>query len=533
MSENGISAQTKEFLSGKFKQSVVNELETKANAKDPVSTFRLGCLYYFGKGLAQDVPKGIELLNQAVSLGSPDAKFLMSTLYIEGKDVRKDTRTGFKLLDDAADAEIAEAQHALGFALYEGVICGKNIKRAIRNFVAASRTGDPVDCYMAGKLMEEQTDEEPNYTKILGFYERAIKAGSLDATLAAARILRFGKGSVRKNPTQAFKYYKQVAQNGNNEAMVGYGCMIYLKEAGKSPADEGLVWLKRAMDNDYDDAFFQYGKLLAASDDPDQKTLAYQAFEHVNHIPEAKYLCGKMKIKGEGTTKSVSGGMTMIKEASKQGFIPAIYSMGIGYRENKNGVKTNIKRAYEAFQKCAEAEYHPGEYQFAYMIEKGIGCEKDIDKAIKYYRKAAEGGEAKAMFNLALIYDENKQYRNTEEAIKYYTLASNKGIKEAMYNLGMIYKNGNGVEKDLVKGRQLIMQAADKGVVNAQFWMYELDKNENHANAIKFLQKAADNGHGKAMCLLGNFLIDGTGIQVDVEQGVEYLMKAGSLIYGE
>lgn len=223
----------------------------------------------------------------------------------------------------------------------------------------------------------------------------------------------------------------------------------------------------------------------------------------------------------------------MIKEASKMGYIPAIYSMGIGYRENKNGVKTNIKRAYESFQKCAEAEYHPGEYQFAYMIENGIGCQKDVDKAIKYYKRAADGGEAKAMFNLGLIYDKNKKYHNTEQAIKYYQEAADKGIKEAFFNLGMIYKDGEDIEKDITKAKEYLATAADKGVVNAQFWSYKINKDSDMTTAIKYLQMAADNEHGKAMCILGNFLVDGVNVEKDVNQGISYLAKAASLIYGD
>ncbi|EAY02717.1 hypothetical protein TVAG_440960 [Trichomonas vaginalis G3] len=533
MSDKGITSQTEEFLNSKIGRTVLKELETKAQAKDPLSMFRLGILYYNGKTVEQNIPQAIELFKNASSAGSPDAKLLLSTLYMKGENVPLDTKTAYNLVEEAAGANIPEAQHILAQFLYEGKYCAKNVRRAARNFNAAIPLENPMDSYMVGKIMEEDDSEEPIYSKILGYYQRAANQNYLDAITATARILRYGKGDVRQNKGQAFKLYKKAAATGDPEAMTRFGSMIYQNEYGKDPIDLGIIWLKKAMDANYNEAFFEYGKLLLPNTDPESKINAYNAFEKVQHIPEAKYLLGKMKIKGDGTQRSVSGGMMMIKEASKMGYIPAIYSMGIGYRENKNGVKTNIKRAYESFQKCAEAEYHPGEYQFAYMIENGIGCQKDVDKAIKYYKRAADGGEAKAMFNLGLIYDKNKKYHNTEQAIKYYQEAADKGIKEAFFNLGMIYKDGEDIEKDITKAKEYLATAADKGVVNAQFWSYKINKDSDMTTAIKYLQMAADNEHGKAMCILGNFLVDGVNVEKDVNQGISYLAKAASLIYGD
>jgi len=39
------------------------------------------------------------------------------------------------------------------------------------------------------------------------------------------------------------------------------------------------------------------------------------------------------------------------------------------------------------------------------MYENGLGIAQDFNKALKWYRKAAEQGDAEAKFRLALSYD--------------------------------------------------------------------------------------------------------------------------------
>ena len=53
--------------------------------------------------------------------------------------------------------------------------------------------------------------------------------------------------------------------------------------------------------------------------------------------------------------------------------------------------------------------------------------------------------------------------QNIPEAIKYLTLAADKGDPQAMGNLGACYYNGIGVEKNELKGTDLLRKAAKGG----------------------------------------------------------------------
>ena len=83
------------------------------------------------------------------------------------------------------------------------------------------------------------------------------------------------------------------------------------------------------------------------------------------------------------------------------------------------------------------------------MREKFIGDileeVNDYDEAAKYYKKSFQRGNAKAMYNLALLYDNQEEF---ELAEKYYLMAMEKGVDEAILNMClMCYLNFKDINK--------------------------------------------------------------------------------------
>ena len=68
------------------------------------------------------------------------------------------------------------------------------------------------------------------------------------------------------------------------------------------------------------------------------------------------------------------------------------------------------------------------------------------------------------------MYDELlRQYGNNPERSAYwYSVAAKQGHKQALFNLGIAYRNGNGVERNLVKATELIKTSAEQGESFAQ-----------------------------------------------------------------
>lgn len=65
---------------------------------------------------------------------------------------------------------------------------------------------------------------------------------------------------------------------------------------------------------------------------------------------------------------------------------------------------------------------------------------------ISELKNKAEQGNAEAQYNLAVCYDsEYGVEKNVEEAVKWYRKSAEQGYARAQHNLGICYYNGDGV----------------------------------------------------------------------------------------
>ena len=134
---------------------------------------------------------------------------------------------------------------------------------------------------------------------------------------------------------------------------------------------------------------------------------------------------------------------------------------------------------------------------------------------MKWYRKAAEQGDAHAQNNLGAIYNNGQGVaRNYFEAVKWYRLSADQGNAGAQFNLGIVYSEGNGVSRDYAEAAKWFRKAAEQGVVVAQNNLGEIYRTgqgvpQDFAEAAKWFRKAADQGDAAAeknLTALANFL---------------------------
>ena len=157
-----------------------------------------------------------------------------------------------------------------------------------------------------------------------------------------------------------------------------------------------------------------------------------------------------------------------------------------------------------------------GQYNMGLMYELGRGIGKDVNEAIRWYRKAADQGYQSAKHKLATLSDtgtilsktEIKYYvdkadkyykeKNFQEALKNYLIAANAGDDYAQNWVGWMYKNAEGVE-------------------------------QNYMEAYKWNMKSAENGNGYAMNSLGIMCENGQGVEVNLPKAVEWYRKAANV----
>ena len=132
------------------------------------------------------------------------------------------------------------------------------------------------------------------------------------------------------------------------------------------------------------------------------------------------------------------------------------------------------------------------------------GKEIDYEEAIKWYRKAAEKGNAVAQNNLGNMYKNALGVKkNDKEAAKWFQLSAEQGNASGQYNLGLMYQHGHGVEQDYTKAFAWYEKSAKKGNAYGQYLLAQMYESGygtkmNLSHARYWYEKASAQGDEEA-----------------------------------
>ena len=132
--------------------------------------------------------------------------------------------------------------------------------------------------------------------------------------------------------------------------------------------------------------------------------------------------------------------------------------------------------------------------------QEGFGVETNDGEAVKWYKKAAELGDARAQSRPGYCYRQGKGVaKDTSESAK----AAEQGDTAGQTMLGVLYERGDGVKKDLEKAVSWYQKAATQGKSIAQYYLglcYRDGKGvtQDKDEAVKLLQEATSQGNNAA-----------------------------------
>ena len=119
----------------------------------------------------------------------------------------------------------------------------------------------------------------------------------------------------------------------------------------------------------------------------------------------------------------------------------AMRQMGLEcYREG------NCDGAIEYYTKAAELGNFHAHFKLGVMRMNGEGGEKDEEKAVYHWEKAAIGGHPQARYNLG-CYEE--RHGTMERSVKHFVISANLGFENSMKALWKHYSAGNITKEDL------------------------------------------------------------------------------------
>lgn len=135
----------------------------------------------------------------------------------------------------------------------------------------------------------------------------------------------------------------------------------------------------------------------------------------------------------------------------------------------------DFERARRTFERLHESGDPRGSNGLGVMYVRGQGVERDPERAVILFRKAAHMGLRTAQKNLGQMYlDGDGVPQDDAMALRMFRLAAARGDPDAQFNLGLMHFNGREVERDHVKAMEWFLAATTSGNAEAHAYIGHL-----------------------------------------------------------
>ncbi len=152
------------------------------------------------------------------------------------------------------------------------------------------------------------------------------------------------------------------------------------------------------------------------------------------------------------------------------------FALGNLYRSGV-GVPRDPQKALHWYRRAAEQGHDAAQYELGVMYESGLGAAPNLALAVVWIRQAAAQGLARAQNHLGRIYELGRGVQaDFTAAAQWYGKAAAQGDPAGQANLGRLYLRGQGVRRNVARAAELLHQAAARRDPEALFhlgWMYE------------------------------------------------------------
>ena len=252
---------------------------------------------------------------------------------------------------------------------------------------------------------------------------------------------------------------------------------------------------------------------------------------------EAMETLGFLKLHGKMLPSDYLGAYQLLKKANKKGVflskkaLATCYDRGIG--EDRDPVK-----AFQLYRECFDGGYLVTAAELAHCYDTGSGVERDPCEATKVFEQCMNSGtwcsdRFKAYLGLRLI-----QGNGVEKDIargKTIIIDSTKSESaHSWYILGKCFRHGLGFRRDIEKAREFYKRAIDsgngvQGIVSSYIAMGEIFEHGDGVTASvikanKYYLGAADRLSSIGQWKVATALENGIGMKKDIHRAVYYFI---------
>ena len=443
-----------------------------------------------------------DLLFTAKQEENDEVECLLGRMYENGIGESKNVQEAVKWYRKAAEQGNAVAQYNLGRCYEYALGVKKDISKAIEFYRRAAERGEVHAQYHLGWCYAHGEGVEKNQVKAIEWYHSAAGRGFKWAQYILGQAYEFGDG-VDKNMEKAVELYMEAAEQGEISSINSLG-RIY---SARKNFSEAIKWYHKGAEKGDDGSMVALGDLYRKEVKDMSKAVEWfrMAAERGNAF--AHYRLGWCYENGKGVPKDMSEAVKWYEKGMRNNKLDAVvlFYLGQSLEFGNSATEKDLTKAVIYYRMAAMKGHVGAQFNLGYCYANGDGTEKDMAQAVTWYRKAAEQGYATAQCNLGVYYESgNGVKKDMTQAITWYRKAAEQGNACAQYNLGLCYVNSKGVTRDERIAVGLFLKAAEQGYASAQYslgWCYENGKGieKNQSKAIEWYRKAAEQGNDNAI----------------------------------
>lgn len=253
---------------------------------------------------------------------------------------------------------------------------------------------------------------------------------------------------------------------------------------------KAVEYLTKSAKQGYTVAKYMLGKLyLRGEDVPKQMLHALHWLESAvkDDNPYAEYLLGKTFLKGEDIEKDTERAESLLRRSAEQGNKYAAYTLGKAYLDG-DVLAQSIDEAVRLLNLSASKGFAPAQFILGRLLYKGEVIPKDIKKAVEWLDRAAAQKNPYAAYLAGKIYLTENEVKDIQKAIRSFKIAAENGNDYAEYQLGNIYLYGKDIPRDTDKAMYYLHLAAEHGNQYAAQLIHSIRVNGNWTAALASLR---------------------------------------------
>lgn len=483
-----------------------------------------------GRGYEQNLDKANELFNQLIEQDNTTALRIMGNRYLNGHGLSRDIEKGKQLLNLAIEKGSELAKYHL--ARYMIIVSANEQLDGLLYLNELIREGHIESKRYLSSLLIDGKRVPKNVEKGLSLLQELVQINDNESVLDYAEYLFKGE-VVTQDINKAKELIAKLNDDNYPESFSTLGDLLIEGIYYEKNITEGIELLKKGANLGDADAYrrlglrYGYGKDVPL-DVVASKEFFSQAIELGNN--HSKYQYAKLVLEDDNVTEeSKRSSIKLLKEAGESGSNSALSYLGELYTDGDK-IESNVELGLEYFKTAITLSYPVAMRELGHRLIFGLNVPKNSKEGRDLLERAIVLGDimAKTILGHAIIIEED--FADTEFAVELLKQSSEKE-SNASRILGEMMIRGSNIERNKVKGEELLRNAVTKGDAQAtrllsKFLVEGHYLNKNTVEGISILEELINkNGDEVATITLAELLIKGEVTEKNIEKGMRMLLE--------